>query len=197
MIGMWTNTAMIVVDMQKDYVGPGTPAFGQAVVPSVIKAVDIARHVQHGVLIVWVFFCCPGTRSNGRDVERFRRDNYGENKDGLVVKGTKGAELVAGLVITGDDYKLVKTRFSAFHSTNLHSFLQAVGVKNLVVVGVQTPNCIRQTVFDAVALDYDNVTVITDATGAFTPEIHSANILDMKNVGVATPTLHEWCQCDA
>ncbi|KAI3863342.1 hypothetical protein MKX03_023282 [Papaver bracteatum] len=191
MIGMWTNTAMIVVDMQKDYVGPGTPAFGQAVVPSVIKAVDIAR--QHGVLIVWV------VREHdrlGRDVERFRRDNYRENKAGLVVKGTKGAELVDGLVITGDDYKLVKTRFSAFHSTNLHSFFQAVGVKNLVVVGVQTPNCIRQTVFDAVALDYENVTVITDATGAFTPEIHFANILDMKNVGVATPTLHEWCQCD-
>ncbi|MCL7044224.1 hypothetical protein MKW94_013878 [Papaver nudicaule] len=192
MIEMWTNTAMIVVDMQKDYVGPGTAPFGQAVLPCVIKAVDIAR--QHGVLVVWA------VREHdrlGRDVELFRRRNYGRKKHGEVVRGTKGAELADGLVITGDDYKLVKTRFSAFHSTNLHSFFQAVGVKNLVVVGVQTPNCIRETVFDAVALDYENITVITDATGAYTPEIHAANILDMKNVGVATPTLKEWCQCDA
>lgn len=42
----------------------------------------------------------------------------------------------------------------------------------LFMVGVQTPNCIRQTVFDAVALDYQSVTVIVDATAAATPEIH-------------------------
>lgn len=39
-------------------------------------------------------------------------------------------------------------------------------------LGVQTPNCIRQTVFDAVALDYQRVTVIIDATAAATPDIH-------------------------
>ncbi|RWW89759.1 hypothetical protein BHE74_00001204 [Ensete ventricosum] len=42
----------------------------------------------------------------------------------------------------------------------------------LLCVGVQTPNCIRQTVFDAVALDYHHVTVIEDATAAATPQIH-------------------------
>lgn len=42
--------------------------------------------------------------------------------------------------------------------------------------GVQTPNCIRQTVFDAVALDYHNVTVIVDATAAATPDVHIGNI---------------------
>ena len=38
--------------------------------------------------------------------------------------------------------------------------------------GVQTPNCIRQTVFDAVALDYEKITVLIDATAAARPEIH-------------------------
>lgn len=41
--------------------------------------------------------------------------------------------------------------------------------------GVQTPNCIRQTVFDAVALDYHEVTVIVDATAAATPDVHIGN----------------------
>lgn len=37
---------------------------------------------------------------------------------------------------------------------------------------VQTPACTRQTVFDAVSLDYRSVTVIVDATAAATPEMH-------------------------
>jgi len=51
-------------------------------------------------------------------------------------------------------------------------------------VGVQTPNCIRQTVYDAVALDYQPVTVIVDATAAATPDIHLGNGLQLCNVFV-------------
>ncbi|OMO67715.1 Isochorismatase-like protein [Corchorus capsularis] len=83
--------------------------------------------------------------------------------------------MVDGLEIKKEDYKLVKTRFSAFFDTNLHTFLQGNGVNNLVVTGVQTPNCIRQTVFDAVSHDYHSVTVISDATAAATSEVHEGS----------------------
>lgn len=43
---------------------------------------------------------------------------------------------------------------------------------SFLFLGVQTPNCIRQTVSDAVALDYENVSVIVDATAAATPDVH-------------------------
>lgn len=33
------------------------------------------------------------------------------------------------------EYKLVKTRFSAFFNTNLHSLLQGAGITDLVVAG--------------------------------------------------------------
>ncbi|RZC50302.1 hypothetical protein C5167_018729 [Papaver somniferum] len=164
------NTALLIIDMQKDFVTPGSPVCvhgSQSIVPSVIKAVDIAR--LRGILVVWVV---REHDSLGRDVELFRRHMYSGKKTDPLVKGSKGAELVDGLVITGNDYKLVKTRFSAFFGTNLHSFLQAADIKKLVVVGVQTPNCIRQTVFDAVELDYQSVTVIVDATAAGSPEVH-------------------------
>ncbi|TYI40200.1 hypothetical protein ES332_A02G145900v1 [Gossypium tomentosum] len=162
---------------------------GKAIVPNVIKAVETAR--QRGILIVWV------VREHdylGRDVELFRRHLYTRQKEGPTTKGCLGAQLVDGLVIKEGDYKLVKTRFSAFFATHLHSFLQSNGVNNLVVVGVQTPNCIRQTVFDAVAHNYQPVTVIVDATAAATTDIHDANIYDLRNIGVATPTLEEWCE---
>uniref|UniRef100_A0A1D1XEJ3 Peroxyureidoacrylate/ureidoacrylate amidohydrolase RutB n=1 Tax=Anthurium amnicola TaxID=1678845 RepID=A0A1D1XEJ3_9ARAE len=186
----WEDTAMLVIDMQKDFVRPGWPTYvagAEAIVPSVIRAVSVAR--ERGIFVIWV------VREHdpcGRDVELFRRHMYVDGK-GPISKGSEGAELVEGLVIQEGDYKLTKTRFSAFFATHLHSLLNTSGIKRLVIVGVQTPNCIRQTVFDAVALDYQQVTVLTDATAAATHEVHIANILDMKNVGVATLTLQEWC----
>ncbi|BBG98968.1 Isochorismatase family protein [Prunus dulcis] len=193
MANKWKHTALLVIDMQHDFVdvdGPTLVGGGKAIVPNVIKAVQIAR--QRGMLVV--------VREHdplGRDVELFRRHLYPAGKVGPTVKGQFGAELVHGLVIQEGDYKLVKTRFSAFFATHLDSFLKGAGIDSLVVTGVQTPNCIRQTVFDGVALDYKSVTVVLDATAAATPEVHAANILDMKNIGVATPTLQEWCESDA
>ncbi|KAK8503388.1 hypothetical protein V6N13_016598 [Hibiscus sabdariffa] len=190
MADKWKQTALL-----NDFILEDRPARvngGKAIVPNVIKAVEIAR--DRGILVVWV------VRENdylGRDVELFRRHFYLAGKQGPAVKGSEGAKLVDGLVIKQEDYKLVKTRFSAFFATHLHSFLQSSKINNLVIVGVQTPNCIRQTVFDAVSLDFGSVTIIADATVAATPEIHNANITDMKNIGVATPTLQEWCEADA
>ncbi|KAI7739953.1 hypothetical protein M8C21_029355, partial [Ambrosia artemisiifolia] len=186
------NTAIVVIDMQNDFVlADGSMRVDGAlpIVPNVIKAVEEAR--RRGFLVVWV------VREHdplGRDVELFRRHLYADGKPKPILKGSKGAELVDGLVIKEGDYKVVKTRFSAFFATHLHSVLQGAGIDSLVVVGVQTPNCIRQTVFDAVALDYKSVTVIVDATAAATPDVHAANIYDMKNIGVAAPTLEEWCR---
>ncbi|KAK8936016.1 hypothetical protein KSP39_PZI013544 [Platanthera zijinensis] len=188
--GKWIGTAMLVIDMQNDFILPSSPthvAGGLAIVPAVIRAVSVAR--DRGISVIWV------VREHdpyGRDVELFRRHAYVNGK-GPVTRGLKGAELVEGLSAEEGEYKLVKTRFSAFFGTHLNSLLQSSGIKSLVVVGVQTPNCIRQTVFDAVASDYLPVTVIVDATAAATTKIHSANIHDMHNIGVSTPTLEEWC----
>lgn len=189
------HTALLVIDMQNDFVledGSLRVDGGLAIVPNVIKAVQVAR--QRGILVVWV------VREHdpmGRDVELFRRHLYADGKPKPTSKGSKGAELVDGLFIKEEDYKIVKTRFSAFFATNLHSVLQGAGIDSLVVVGVQTPNCVRQTVFDAVEHDYKNVTVIVDATAAATPDVHAANIYDMKNIGVAAPTLEEWCESNS
>ncbi|KAM7471753.1 hypothetical protein LguiA_009936 [Lonicera macranthoides] len=166
----WENTALLVIDMQKDFILPNGLMVvdgGLAIVPNVIKAVEFAR--KRGILIIWVVREHDG---QGRDVELFRRHLYKDGKPKPISKGSAGAELVDGLVIREKDYKLVKTRFSAFFATHLHSFLQGAGINSLVVTGVQTPNCIRQTVFDAVALDYQSVTVIVDATAAATPDVH-------------------------
>ncbi|XP_022154038.1 probable inactive nicotinamidase At3g16190 [Momordica charantia] len=194
MANQWNHTALLVIDMQRDFFDersviaiPGA----YAIVPSVVDAVEIAR--KRRMLIVWVV---REHDPEGRDVERFRRHFYGSGKQNPVAKGSRGAELVDGLEIKEGEYKLVKTRFSAFFNTNLHSLLQREGINNLVVAGVQTPNCIRQTVFDAVALDYHSITLLHDATAAATPKTHHDNIADMENVGVVAKRVDQWGESD-
>lgn len=67
-----------------------------------------------------------------------------------------------------------------------------MGVERLVICGVQTPNCIRGTAWDAIALDYPRVTVLCDATASASAEVQEANLHDMRRVSIDTPTVAEW-----
>uniref|UniRef100_A0A0D9VER5 Isochorismatase-like domain-containing protein n=1 Tax=Leersia perrieri TaxID=77586 RepID=A0A0D9VER5_9ORYZ len=185
----WNETALLVIGMQKDFVDTtmckrALPA-GEAIVPIVTEAVDVAR--QRGIFIV-----VREHDPSGRDVELYRRHRYSSGQ-GQVVKGSEGAKLAEGLIIKESDYKLVKTRFSAFFATQLDSVLRTSGIKNLVIVGKHLyPPIEMDTAFDAVSLNYDKVSVILDATAAPEPEVHEQNIRDMKKIGVVTPTFEEW-----
>ncbi|PKU71176.1 hypothetical protein MA16_Dca014801 [Dendrobium catenatum] len=56
--GKWRETAMLVIDMQNDFILPGGPmhvAGGQAIVPEVIRAVSVAR--DRGIYVIWVNRC--------------------------------------------------------------------------------------------------------------------------------------------
>ena len=68
-------------------------------------------------------------------MELIRRHRYEAGKVGPVIKGSSGSELVDELVVEEGDYKLVKTRFSAFFATNFHSLLTTNGIHSLVVTG--------------------------------------------------------------
>ncbi len=72
---------------------------------------------------------------------------------------------------------------SAFIGTELDLMLRTLGVTTVCVAGIQTPNCIRTTVFDAIAYNYP-VVLIEDATGASSDDVHRANVRDMQNIGV-------------
>ncbi|BBN13245.1 hypothetical protein MPTK1_6g01980 [Marchantia polymorpha subsp. ruderalis] len=186
----WQHTALLIVDMQNDFIQAGGPlhvAGGEAVVAEVKKAVIIAR--EKGAHVIWVV---REHDASGRDVELFRTHLYPDGVVGPTVKGTYGCQLVDGLEPKTGETMLVKSRFSAFFATNLDLILRRLGIATVVVAGVQTPNCIRATAFDALALDYPKVMVLADATAAASPKVHDANLFDMRNVGIGTPTVDEW-----
>lgn len=186
------HTALLVIDMQNDFLLSDAPMCvkgGLAVLPGVVKAVDVAR--KKGVHVIWVI---REHDSSGTDVERIREHLFLGDRPGAVVSGTAGAALVDGLVVEKGEHVVVKKRWSAFFHTHLELILRRLGVTKIVIAGVQTPNCIRQTAFDAIAYDYEEVVCLADATAAGTLDVHEANMFDMRKVGIVTPCVDEWAE---
>jgi nicotinamidase-related amidase len=186
-----SKSALICIDMQNDFCLPTAPLCVQGAMeclPNVEKAIEFARSRQ--IPIIWVI---REHHPTGCDVESFRRHLF-LNGPGATVRGTDGAELVGEqLDIRPEDHVISKKRFSAFMYTHLENLLKhGLGIGHLILCGVQTPNCIRATAMDAVAMDFPRVTVLEDATASATRQVQDANIFDMKNIGVEIMLTRDW-----
>ncbi len=180
--------ALIIIDMQNDFILPGSPAYVKNAEKTITKIKEILQFFREKNLPI--FHIIREYFKDGSNVENFRVKDF-KNGKSYVVKGTKGAEIVKELEPIDNEYVIVKPRFSAFMKTELDFILRRLNVKTLVVCGTQYPNCIRATVFDAVSYDY-NVILLIDATSAQTEEIANANIIDIKNIGVNCLTVNEF-----
>jgi len=170
--------ALLIIDMQNDFILEGSPLQVQAkvVVPKVREVLDVFRSRALPVIHVMRVH-----RKDGSDVEIFRQDRF--KLQPFAVEGTSGAAVIDELSPVPGEYEIKKIRMSAFIGTELDLLLRNLCITDLVVTGIQTPNCIRTTVFDAIAYNYQ-VVLVEDAVGAQTDGIHSANVRDMANVGV-------------
>jgi nicotinamidase-related amidase len=182
------KTALLIIDMQNDFCLPGAPfevKGALSVVPQIKKALDAGRSC--GLPIVHII---RHYRTDGMDVEITRLQAFIE-KGGALIEGTKGAEIINELKPIKGEYIVTKQRWSAFFQTELDILLRRLHVNHIVVAGIQTPNCIRGTVWDANSLDY-KVTVLTDGTGAMSQEVHQANLFDIQNIGIQLMTTEEF-----
>ncbi|HNI41318.1 MAG: cysteine hydrolase family protein [Methanomicrobiales archaeon] len=170
---------LLIIDMQNDFVRDGAPLK--------VEGADRIAGTIRGVLAEFrkeqlpIFHVIRIHRRDGSDVERFRDDLF--RKLPFAVEGTKGAGIISELEPCEGEYIIRKTRMSAFMHTELDLLLRTMGADTLFVTGIQTPNCIRTTVFDACALNYQ-VYLIEDAVTAKNQEIHRSNCLDMAAIGV-------------
>lgn len=180
------KTALLIIDMQNDFVLEGKPlrvAGARAVVPK-IQAV-LAEFRRRSLP---VFHVLRVHRPDGSDVEIIRQERFRQQP--FAVAGTHGAAVIDELAPRPGEHVLEKTRMSAFIGTELDLMLRTLGVTQVCVTGIQTPNCIRTTVFDAIAYNYP-VIAVDDAIGAASEEIHRANVRDMENIGVRVITADE------
>ena len=173
------RAALLIIDMQNDFVGEGAilqVTGAERIIPKIQEVLELFRSRNLPVIHVLRVHT-----SDGSDVEIFRRHIFQETS--FAVEGTRGAAVIDDLAPKSGEYELKKTRMSAFIGTPLDLILRSQMVDTVVVAGIQTPNCVRTTVFDAMAYNY-HACLVDDATGAQNDEIHQSNVRDMRNIGV-------------
>jgi nicotinamidase-related amidase len=171
--------ALIVVDMQVDFVTPGRPAAvpdAEACVAPIAAAAARARAA--GAPVVWVR---REYAPDGADVERTRLPAW--RAQPFVVADSEGAALAPGLEPQAGDLQLVKRRWSAFFATPLDLLLRRRGVGRVVVAGVDLARCVRATLVDAIAYDYMPA-VLADGVATRSAEAKAANLADLADLGV-------------
>jgi len=181
------KSALLIIDMQNDFVLPESPNSingANETIPVLVSVLDRFRSCGFPV-----FHIVREYRQDGSDIEKFR---YADFMDGnkYAIPGSLGCEVVEELTPIEGEYRIVKNRFSGFMNTELEFMLRRLGVEEVIISGIQYPNCIRATAFDAVAYGYD-VTVLTDGTSAKSEDIAKSNIVDFENIGIRCITSKE------
>jgi nicotinamidase-related amidase len=158
------KTALIIVDMENDFVVPGAPLetpAGRTMLPTLKRVLAFCR--EQGVRVIYT---THAHRRDGCDMGRFA-DLWPQvrNRTGLV-DGEPGIEIYPELAPRADEIVIKKHRYSAFYGTDLEIILRGFGVETVVITGVTTENCCHATARDALFRDY-KVVFLSDATATF------------------------------
>jgi biuret amidohydrolase len=155
-----SKTALIVVDMQNDFVAPGAPMqspAGLAMVPHLQRALACCR--ESGIPVIYTAHV---HRADGYDMGLLGHAPPIARRDALVA-GSAGAAIFPEVAPRDDEIVIPKHRFSAFYGTDLEIILRGLGVTTVVITGVTTENCCHATARDAFFRDFQ-VVFLSDAT---------------------------------
>jgi nicotinamidase-related amidase len=158
-----TKTAMIVVDMQNDFVAERAPMetpAARAMVPKLAEALSICRGAG-----VRVIYTAHVHRRDGSDMGLFNMHPPIANRSALV-DGTPGADICPELTPALGEHVIKKHRYSGFFGTDLDIILREWGVDTVIVSGTTTENCCLSTARDAMFHNY-RVVFLSDATATY------------------------------
>src|SRR6478672_3515962 len=158
-----TKTAMIVVDMQNDFVAQGAPMetpAARAIVPKLAEALKICR--GHGIRVVYTTHV---HRRDGCDTGLFNMHPPIANRSALV-DDTPGIDIYPELAPQPGEHVIKKHRYSGFFGTDLDIILRGWGVETVIISGTTTENCCHATARDAMFRNYP-VVFLSDATATY------------------------------
>jgi len=148
------RTALIVVDMQNDFVSEGGTlrvADAEATIPAIAALLSLAR--SSGMRVVF----SQDTHRDGDPEWQIWPEHARE--------GTWGWEIVEALAPLPEETVLRKVRYDAFYGTPLDHLLRLWGVDTLVLCGTVANICVHYTAASA-ALRWYSVIVAKDAVSA-------------------------------
>jgi biuret amidohydrolase len=154
------TTALIVIDMQRDFLEPG--GFGtslgndvsllNAAVAPCKSVLDAARRLR-----MLVVHTREGHRPDLTDVPRAKRERGSPGMrigdpgpmGRILIRGEPGHDIIPDLYPEPGEPVIDKPGKGAFYATDLHPILQNRGIESLIVCGVTTEVCVHTTVREA------------------------------------------------
>jgi nicotinamidase-related amidase len=178
------STALLVIDMQRDFVEPG--GFGEllgndvallrGVIPPLARLLAAWRAA--GLMVVHtreghrpdLSDCPPSKLARGRlDIGIGDRGPMGR----VLIRGEQGHGIVLELAPVAGEPVVDKPGKGAFFATDLDLILQRARIRSLVVTGVTTEVCVSTTVREANDRGYECL-VVEDCVGSYFPDFHES-----------------------
>ncbi|MBX2882776.1 MAG: cysteine hydrolase [Granulosicoccus sp.] len=172
---------MLVIDIQNTYLEiPDDPAeaarwqsfferMNETTIPNTAKLANLCR--QSSVEVMFARIAC--LTEDGRD------RSLSQKKPGfnylLLPKDRPDSQIVDSLTPQGDEITVLKTTDSALTGTNLRLLLHNMNIKNVIVAGIFTDQCVSSTV-RSLADESFNVVVVEDCCAAATTELHEQEL---------------------
>jgi len=181
-VDQWHNPALIVVDMQNDFVREGAPMEvpdARKTIAQHLKLIEFFRRAglpiiftrfisgpKHTLIWEWspeleppVMACRPGHKRHYEDVNRT----------------LDCADVIEEIYPRPGDYIVDKYGYGAFHNTNLQDALRSMAVESLIITGTVTQICVEETGRQAFHHGY-KTTVVSDAVSSYMPDLHTATL---------------------
>lgn len=180
------HTALVIIDMQRDFIEPG--GFGEtlgndvSLLEAIVPACQSVLHAwrQAGGLVVHtreahrpdLSDCPPAKRNRGKP--SLRIGDAGP-MGRILVAGEPGNQIIPALAPVVGELVIDKPGKGAFYATGLHEMLQARGITHLVFMGVTTEVCVQTSMREANDRGYDGL-LLTDCTESYFPHFKAATV---------------------
>lgn len=180
------HTALVVIDMQRDFIEPGgfgaslgnNVALLEAIIPTTAKLIALFR--RRGWPVIHTreahdpdLANCPPAKIN-RGKPGLRIGDMGA-MGRILVAGEPGNQIVDALAPLPGEIVIDKPGKGMFWATGMHERLQGLGITHLVFAGVTTEVCVQTSMREANDRGYECL-LVEDATESYFPAFKAATI---------------------
>ncbi|HUD35088.1 MAG TPA: cysteine hydrolase [Variovorax sp.] len=180
------RTALVLIDMQRDFIEPG--GFGaslgndvsllEAIVPATRAVLEAWRRAGGWVVhtreahLSDLSDCPPSKRDRGHPTLRI--GDVGP-MGRVLVRGEPGSRIIDALAPVEGELVIDKPGKGMFHATGLHETLQARGITHLLFGGVTTEVCVQTSMREANDRGYEGL-LLEDCTESYFPAFKAATL---------------------
>lgn len=176
------DSALLVVDMQNDFVREGAPLEvpdSRKTIPVIAELARAFRAASRPVVytrflatktpsLMWLW--SPQCRPDQRTCWAGHRRIYADRTEELPCE-----EVIEELAPQPGELVVDKEGYGAFHHTDLDARLREMEVASLVVTGTVTQICVEETAREAFHHGYPT-TIVSDAVSSYAPDLHVATL---------------------